>query len=179
MELNEIKLIRKKLSMTQSELAKLSGVSQSLIAKVEAGKLDPTFTKARKIFDAINVVSKKNEMAASELMQKRIISAKPDESIKTVIGRMKQYRISQLPVIEGNNDLGLISESTILDAILEGKHEKKADDVMIEAPPIVDRKSSSTLVSELLKFYQLVLVSEKGMLVGLITKSDILQKVYR
>jgi predicted transcriptional regulator len=179
MELNEIKLIRKKLNLTQTQLAKLSGVSQSLIAKIEAEKLDPTFSKAKKIFDAINAVSKKQEITASELMQKKIISARPDEGIKTVIGRMKQYGISQLPVIEGNNAVGLISESTILDAILSEKRDVTVEDVMVEAPPIVDRKSNSNLVSELLKFYPLVLVSEKGKLIGLITKSDILQKVYR
>ena len=50
---------------------------------------------------------------------------------------------------------------------------------MKEAPPVVDKKSSSTLVSELLKFYPLVLVADKVKKIGLITKSDILQKVYK
>ena len=78
-----------------------------------------------------------------------------------------------------NTASGLVSESTILDAILEGKHDLKAEEVMKEAPPVVDKKSSSTLVSELLKFYPLVLVADKAKKIGLITKSDILQKVYK
>jgi predicted transcriptional regulator len=179
MELSEIKLVRKKLGLTQNELARISNVSQSLVAKIEAGSIDPTFSKARQIFDALGTVSKKQEITAFEIMQKKIISCRQSESIRAVISRMKQHGISQLPVIEGNNVSGLVSESTILDAILNGKHEKTVEDVMAEAPPVVDKKSNSNLVSELLKFYPLVLVAEKGKPVGLITKSDVLQKVYR
>ncbi len=55
MELSEIKHLRKKFGLTQSQLAKLSGVSQSLIAKIEADRIDPTFSKAQKIFEAIKM----------------------------------------------------------------------------------------------------------------------------
>ncbi|MFQ5647816.1 MAG: helix-turn-helix transcriptional regulator, partial [Candidatus Aenigmatarchaeota archaeon] len=41
-EITEIRKIRKKLGLTQSQLAQEARVSQSLIAKIEAGKLDPT-----------------------------------------------------------------------------------------------------------------------------------------
>ena len=46
-ELNEISRLRKQLGLTQAELAKLSGVSQSLIAKLEAGKIEPSYSKAK------------------------------------------------------------------------------------------------------------------------------------
>ncbi|MEM3267388.1 MAG: helix-turn-helix domain-containing protein [Conexivisphaerales archaeon] len=51
-ELREISKMRKVLGLTQVQLAKMAGISQSLLAKIEAGKVDPSYTRARKIFAA-------------------------------------------------------------------------------------------------------------------------------
>ncbi len=59
-DLKEIKVIRKKLGITQGELAKLSNVSQSMIAKIESNILDPSYTNACKIFNALNDLNNKN-----------------------------------------------------------------------------------------------------------------------
>ena len=99
-ELEEIKKIRKKLEMTQTELANRAGVSQSLIAKIESGRIDPTYTKAKKIFSALSELEKKEEIKAEQIMTSRIISISPDMSIKDAISKMKKFNISQLPVIE-------------------------------------------------------------------------------
>ena len=45
-------------------------------------------------------------------------------------------------------------------------------------PPVVSRESPINVISSLLKHYPVVLVSESGRLVGLITKSDLLTKLY-
>jgi predicted transcriptional regulator len=43
--LEDIAKRRRQLGMKQSELAKAAGVSQSLIAKLEAGTIDSSYTK--------------------------------------------------------------------------------------------------------------------------------------
>src|SRR3989338_5241600 len=48
-EITEIKIMRKRHGLTQTQLAKLSGVSQSLIAKLEAGIIDPSYSNVKKI----------------------------------------------------------------------------------------------------------------------------------
>ena len=63
-ELKDIKDIRKKFNLTQSDLAKKADVSQSLIAKIEAGRLDPTYSNAQKIFEALDTLTKKEETKA-------------------------------------------------------------------------------------------------------------------
>jgi len=177
-ELEEIKKIRKKLGMTQTELANRAGISQSLIAKIESGRIDPTYTKAKKIFVALTELEKKEEVNAEQLMTSRIISITSAASIKEAISKMKRFQISQLPVIDINKSIGLVSESTILDALLKSK-SAKVKEVMQESPPIVSKTTPVQVVSNLLKHYPMVLVSEEGRLIGLITKSDLLGSLYK
>ena len=176
-ELEEVKKIRKKLGMSQTELANRAGVSQSLIAKIESGRIDPTYTKAMKIFDALSDLEKKEEVKAGQIMTSRIISIVPNASIKEAIRIMKKFKISQLPVIEDDKLVGLVSESTILDALLHTKG-KNVREVIQDSPPLVSKTTSIQVVSNLLKYYSIVVVSEEGKLVGLITKSDLLGKLY-
>ena len=50
MDLSEIKRLRGKLGITQSELAKRAGVSQALIARIENKSVDPRYSKVVDIF---------------------------------------------------------------------------------------------------------------------------------
>ena len=59
MKVEEIKVIRKNLDLTQEELSRLSGISQSLIARIEAGTVDPSFSKAERIFSALEKAKSK------------------------------------------------------------------------------------------------------------------------
>ena len=177
-ELSEIKQIRKSLGLTQSELAKKANVSQSLIAKIESGKIDPTFTKTKKIFETLNYMEKKEEIKAEEVMNAKIISVSPKDDIKDSISKMKKFGISQMPVIDEHKAIGLISESTLLDALMTNKG-KKVEDIMEEAPPTVSKTASIRVISSLLHHYPMILVSDSGKLIGLITKADLLAKLYK
>ena len=177
-ELEEVKKVRKKLGLTQTELAKRAGVSQSLIAKIESGRIDPTYTKTKKIFAALSDLEKKEEIKAEEIMTAKIVSVSPSEPIKDAISQMKKFQISQLPVIDNHKLVGLVTESIILDALLNSKL-RFVKDIMQESPPIVSKMTSVQVISSLLKHYPLVLVSEEGKLIGLITKADLLAKLYK
>ncbi len=81
-ELNEIKRLRNKHNLNQKELAERAGVSQSLIAKIEAGKIEPSFTKARKIFQALEELRENEELKAKDLMNKKISFAEMGDKVK-------------------------------------------------------------------------------------------------
>jgi len=183
-EINEIKEIRKKLGLTQSQLAQKAAVSQSLIAKVEAGTLDPTYSNANKIFAALEEFSKIKELKASELMNKKIVDVIPSEDLRLVIKKINRYEISQLPVVDNKNIIGIVSETTILNRMASEKDPHKvlglkAEDVMQESPPIITSNTGLSVVQSLLKIYPVVFVSDKGKLQGLITKSDLLKRIYK
>ncbi len=178
-ELNELKKIRKKLGLTQTELAKRANVSQSLIAKIESGKIDPSYGNAKKIFETLDMLDRENEMCAKDLMYKKVLYAKSSDSVKTTIIMMRKKNISQMPVKRSNKIIGYISEQILLDNILEGEAQKKVSDVMNSSPPIVPPNTSHGVVANLLKHFPFVLVKEKEDVVGIITKADLLKAVYR
>lgn len=175
-ELGEIRYIRKRLGLTQAQLSGAAKVSQSLIAKIESGRLDPAYSKAQKIFAALEELSHKQESKALELMSRKIIEVSPSDTVQDAIKKMKQYEISQLPVIEDHKLVGLISEAALLDAVIEGK-TSRIKDVMIDPPPVVTGSTTASVVSGLLKFYPMVVVTEKGKVSGVITRSDILRNL--
>jgi predicted transcriptional regulator len=178
-ELNEIKKLRKNLSLTQKDLALQAKVSQSLIAKIEAGKIDPTFSKATLIIDTLNNLSKDTKNAA-DILNKSIISVKSTDQLKNTILKMKKYNISQMPVIEDKKVVGLVSERIILEALInEQKPDVQISDVMNDAPPMITKDASLNIITNLLREYPIILVQEKGKLIGHITKSDILLKAFK
>lgn len=177
-ELEEIKEIRKKFGLTQGELANRAGVSQSLIAKIEAGRLDPTYSKTKRIFEAIDTFGKKKELRAEQIMNRHIISVKPNDDIKSAIDKMKKANISQMPVIEEHKSIGIVSESIILEALLN-KKGSKISDIMEDSAPVVSKNTTVNAISNLLRFYPMVLVSDSGELKGVITKADLLGKIYK
>jgi len=177
--LDDLKRIRKRLGLTQKELAAKAGVSQSLIAKIEAGRLDPAYSKAVQLINTLENISNQEQNALT-ILNKSIISVSGSHTIKQAIAKMKKDGISQMPVLEERKPVGLVSDAILLESMLKGADSSTlVRDVMDDAPPTLSKEASLSLVSQLLKEYPMVLVSEKGKLLGHITKSDILAKAFK
>jgi len=58
-ELHDIERLRKRFGLTQEELARKAGISQSLIARVESGMVDPRYSRIAKIFVALDEMKSK------------------------------------------------------------------------------------------------------------------------
>ncbi len=178
--IEEVARRRRQLGLKQSELARLAGVSQSLIAKLESGKIDTSYKKVKTIFEALERVETKTKIQATRVLHPRIIGVQKTEPISKVVQLMKSHGYSQLPVFDGKQSVGSISEKTILHQILEGKDLAQiaslpATEIMEEAFPQVAEDAPLSLISSLLQVYSAVLVSTKGTVVGIITKADLLR----
>ena len=180
-EIKEVKDLRKKFGLTQTQLAKQAGVSQSLIAKIEAGKIDPTYSNAKKLFDTLLRINNEHELKAKDIMNQKIIFINSRERLKDVIKKMKKHEISQLPVIDEQRVVGLITESSIIEHLvgdeLPNPTEQPVEKIMDQSPPIITPNTSLSIVSTLLKHFPLLLVAEKGIHKGLITKADLIRKI--
>lgn len=179
-QLEEIAQKRRLLGLKQSELAKLAGVSQSLIAKLESGKIDSSYTKVKAIFEALERLEVQTKIQAGKVLHNEIVGIQKNEPVFKVVQLMKSHGYSQIPVFDGEHPVGSISEKTLLNQILAGKDltqiaKLPTEEVMEEAFPQVDEDAPLSLISSLLQVYSAVLVSRKGTAVGIITKADLLR----
>jgi predicted transcriptional regulator len=170
---------RRKIGLTQNQLAELAGVSQSYIAKLEAGKIEPSYLKVKAIFEALDKLERKKEVQASEIMTRDPIVVQQTATIQETIEIMRRNGFSQLPVFDRDKPVGGVSERTLLDQILYNDDgipvsRKQVKVIMDESWPIVAEDAPLSLLTNLLKYYPAVLVQRKGQIVGIITKADLL-----
>lgn len=166
------------LGLTQAELARESGNSQSLIAKLERGRLSPSYEVVRRILEALDRRSDKEEATAKELIKRKPVVADPAEPLAKALERMKQHGFSQLPVVDFGQPVGSVSESAILERIeqgadLERLRKQPVRTVMGAGFPTVEPTTRRRLLVELLRDADAVLVVQAGKLQGIITKSDL------
>jgi predicted transcriptional regulator len=178
-ELSSVKVKRQKLGLKQKELAKNSRVSQSLIAKLESGKLVPSYDIVKTIFRILDSSETQKEKKCSDIMSTRIISINPDFNVKKAIDLMKKHSVSQLPVIKQGKVMGSISESVIYNKIAEGISKEKIEsskisEIMAEPFPIVRSDYPVSSVISLLKSSEAVLLTKEGKIAGIITKVDVI-----
>lgn len=185
MELEDIRKLRKRLDLTQNALARLSGASQSMIAKIEGGRMDPSYSNAMRIFGALEAEMerrKESRGTASSIMARHVISVKPGERLGAVIGAMKGKSISQVPVLEGGRNVGSVSEDDFSEWFSRyGANVPLArvSEVMKEGFPVVPEDMGTESVAELLKSYKALLVGNRGRIVGIITKADLIKLMKR
>lgn len=181
-ELSEIGKLRKKFGITQSELARISGISQSLIARVESNTVDPRYSKIARIFRALEMV-KGRGITASEIMSPDVVSIQLKESMEKAAERMKRHNVSQMPVFDRKRAVGSISEEIILDQIARGVDihalsKKRVEEFMVDSFPVVSVNTPLATISVLLEYNKAVLVVKRGDIKGIITNADLLKVIH-
>lgn len=176
-DLKDIKRLRKHHGLTQAELAKLAGVSQSLIAKIEAGTLDPTFSRTQKIFIVLESLDTKSELQAKDVMRSKLITCEQSSKVTEAVQKMHKYGISQIPVVHEGNVVGFVSEKTVLELITKPKYDlssARISDVMHDVPPIISEHTGLSAITPLLRYFPIIIVKKKEKITGVITKADML-----
>lgn len=180
LEIERIGKLRKQLGLTQKDLASLAGVSQSLIAKIESGKIDPAYSKVMQIMQALEAEHSKGKKTAQQLMSHSIVSVSPSDSMERAISLMRSRDISQLPVFEGGKCVGSLSDSLVVDLVsshVTKLKQMKVREVMRESFPVIPAASLVDVVSDLLRHYRAVLVEKDGHISGIITKADLFKAI--
>ena len=179
LRLSEIKAMRKRLGLTQAQLAELTGVTQAYIAKIEAGVADPRVSTLEKISNALErATTMKKRVTVEQIMTSPIVAVKSNDRVDKAIRLMKSYDISQLPVLDEEIQVGSISEATIVHKIASGENMlrllKHNVDTIMESPfPTVNEDTDVDIVYPLLEHEPAIIVVKHGKVAGIVTKADL------
>ncbi|KUG20884.1 putative transcriptional regulator with c-terminal cbs domain [hydrocarbon metagenome] len=176
----ELRAKRSLLGLKQSDVAERAGISQSMVARIEAGSVDPRVSTLAKIVDVLKE-AEHSIVTAEHVMHAPVMSVSPTDPISMAVDIMGRNGISQLPVVENGVPVGCISESAIINAIEQGRlqktHQHSVGDYMEPGFPTVPPTMPIDTVVHILQHNHAVLVLDKGRVQGVITKHDLISLI--
>ena len=90
LEIDDIVRLRKQLGLTQTELSNLSGISQSLIAKFEAKKIEPAYSKVKILIETLQKQERRDTRTAKNISSKTVKGIKIKETLKDATKKFEQ-----------------------------------------------------------------------------------------
>lgn len=172
---NDLRNLRLRSGMTQAELAEAIGVSQSYVARLERGSLDPKLSIVKKIVD---ILTGKTGKVCSEIMTPDPIVIDARDVVSVAVSLMQKHNYSQLPVLRGTQIVGIITEWDIIQNLQHDLREISVQAVMSPSGSLmVDGDTSVDVIIPLFESYQAVIVHNQGRIQGIITRSDLLKLI--
>jgi predicted transcriptional regulator len=173
----DLRAERVRLGLTQEQLADRGGVSQSLVARVELGEVDPSYSTLKAIVDTLNEAEAR-QRTLGEVMTETVVSVDADTTVREAVDLMREREFSQLPVVDDDVPVGSLSEEDIVQALADEEApdvaDRPVDEVMAAPFPSLDPDESVDVALRMLEDRDAVLVVEGGRAVGVITKADLL-----
>jgi predicted transcriptional regulator len=112
-------------------------------------------------------------------MHSPIIHTSSDSSVEDAARIMEEHGFSQMPVIDNGVPVGSISTDRIVSSMTDQDIKKLSHqlvrNIMGESFPTVSQTADANSVSRILEKNPAVLVLEKGKVIGMITKHDIMK----
>ena len=151
-----------------------------MINQIESGRSKPSYETARKIFENLSKLEgESSSYTAGDFCSKDIIKLKPTNTLHDAIKKMHELSISQIPIFDSTNVLGVVSEDGIVRHLTNRSEvelkKSKLVDTMDSIPPIVDFDTPANVLVPLIRYSKCILVSKKSKIIGIITASDTLK----
>ena len=106
-----------------------------------------------------------------------LLSVSKDQYVKDALKLMNEYNVSQIPVIDDNDSIGCVRENRLLSKVLDDSDSVNLliGEIMDKPLPVIDESSNIKSASKTLKKSPAALVRDRGKIVGIITRFDILE----
>jgi cystathionine beta-synthase len=119
-------------------------------------------------------------VAAKDSGAPALIHVTPEASIRQALNLMSTYNVSQLPVLDGGDGVGAVSEQALMGRAIEDPKvlDRAVREVMDPPFPVVDSHSPLDRLAALLsRETPAALVRRDGEVVGIVTRYDLLHQL--
>jgi predicted transcriptional regulator len=179
-------VLRRRVGLTQAQLAERVDTSQSLIARIERGQVNPSVETLRRILEVIEQERQVHSRVKDLLKWKRqtsklppLVWVAPTDKVRRAVLLMRRFGISQLPVLHNRSPVGSIYERTIIrHLVLAGASAvfSRSIQEIMEAPfPVVESDEHIEVAfDKMASGVEAMLVMDHGRPAGVLTKIDMI-----
>ncbi len=146
--------------------------AQKYLSKI----FDDTWMRSNGFLDEEDPLGTVRDLLGSK-PKRLVVSAKKGDTLRNVIGLMKEHGISQVPVLDEGRLSGLVSELDLLNFLLAnpGQMEGAVDELVEADYATVTSDTKVKLLKTIFNDAKLVCVLDRDDLVGVITKIDLIE----
>jgi predicted transcriptional regulator len=176
--LADLRKRRLSLGIPLGELARSVGRSDATISRIERGQIRPSYELVQRIVGFLEAHEgiASPHLTAGELMNRSLVTVESSIALTEAAQRMEKGGISQVPVLEGDRVTGSLSETGVLRTLAQPNGRRaKVRDVQESPYPQVDGGFPAELLATLLTRYPAVLVTQRGVVCGIVTKTDLIR----
>ncbi|MGI0140146.1 MAG: CBS domain-containing protein [Thermoplasmata archaeon] len=179
--LTDIRRRRRVLGLPLSTLARAVGRSDATLSRIERGQIRPSYELVQRIVSYLD----EQEGAlmpgrtARDVLTRSVHSVDGGTPLLQAARLMEQHGISQTPVVDAGKVTGSLSEAAVLRALAHQPPGRgsptKVREVQESAYPQVDVDFPVELLATLLTHVPAVLISHRGIIQGIVTKTDLIR----
>lgn len=176
--LAEIRKRRLSLGLSLGDLAEAVGRSDATISRIERGQIRPSYDLVQRILGYLEEQegAVAPQLTAADVMNRQVVTVPADALLPAASQVMERGAYSQLPVLDNGRVTGSLSETGLLRALGQPKSRRsRVREVQEPAYPQVDGRFPADLLASVLTRYPAVLVLQRGEVVGIVTKTDLIR----
>jgi predicted transcriptional regulator len=174
---------RRTLGVSQAALARAVGVSQSSVAKIERGRVEPSYRSVRALLAALDALAAdRPSETVGRLATRAVVRIGPADRVTEAAHLLRRHALSQLPVTEGELVVGSLTDRMVVDCLTDPARVGRlarltVGEVMGEPFPQLDRSAPVAVAATLLRHVPAVLVTDRGRPAGILTHSDLFKRL--
>ena len=115
-----------------------------------------------------------------KMPKREVITATSSDTVSDSVMRMKEFSVSQMPVVDGTRLVGIVTESDLLSRIVEGRASlaSAVAEVMFRSVHTIQREEDAGKLLDIFSRGEVgVVVDEQNKLLGIITKMDLVDRL--